>query len=94
MNPHGTELGWAVVAGEDALHPSWGCRDVLLGHWDGGRMFLCMSLKAFEVSLVHSVGEVEGTMVILHPGRAPAASQGGFVGMWEKLRRRCCRPSL
>lgn len=66
MNPPGIKLGWAV-AGEDALPPSWGVRNVPLGHWDRGRRFVWMSPKAFEVSLIHSVGEVEGTVVILHP---------------------------
>lgn len=43
MNPHGTELGWVVVA-----------------HWDTERRsFVCSSPKSFEVSLLHSVGEVE-----------------------------------
>lgn len=58
MNPHGTELGWVVVAGEDALHLSGGLRDVLLGLRDRGRRFVCSSPKAFEVSLVLSVGGV------------------------------------
>lgn len=62
MNPHGTEPGWAVVAGEDPLHPSWGLRDVPLGYWDWERRFVCNSPKAFEVSLVHSIGEAENSL--------------------------------
>lgn len=90
MHPRGTERGWAVAAGENALHPPRGLRDVPLGRWDRGRRCVCAGLQRplrFLWFTVLEKWKAPRSFRVQISRRAPSASQGGFVGMWAKLRR-------